>query len=121
MAKLLNDAVDQTRRAEHQQLQAEGDDTLKNTRYLWLHGQLPDTKQAGFAELLETLQHVARLGAQEGRLFVGLDALGDDREPQPVTQSDDRRGDDDVLVRLFEVHDEAAVDLDGVDRQSREV
>ena len=46
VAKLLNDAVDQTRRAEHQQLQAEGDDTLKNTRYLWLHGQLPEAKQA---------------------------------------------------------------------------
>jgi transposase len=29
VAKLLNDAVDQTRRAEHQQLHAEGDDTLK--------------------------------------------------------------------------------------------
>src|SRR5665213_2304139 len=37
VAKLLNDAVDQTRRAEHQQLQAKGDDTLKHTRYLWLH------------------------------------------------------------------------------------
>ena len=53
VAKLLNDAVDQTRRAEHQQLHAEGDDTLKNTRYLWLHGQLPETKQASFADLLE--------------------------------------------------------------------
>ena len=51
VAKLLNDAVDQTRRAEHQQLHAEGDDTLKNTRYLWLHGQLPETKQASFADL----------------------------------------------------------------------
>jgi hypothetical protein len=53
VTKLLNDAVDQTRRAEHQQLQAEGDDTLKHTRYLWLHGQLPEVTQAGFAELLE--------------------------------------------------------------------
>lgn len=53
VAKLLNDAVDQTRRAEHHQLQAKGDNTLKATRYLWLHGQLPDEKQASFAELLE--------------------------------------------------------------------
>ncbi len=63
VAKLLNDAVDQTRRAEHQQLQAEGDDTLKNTRYLWLRGQLPETKQAGFAELLEINLKTARAWA----------------------------------------------------------
>ena len=63
VAKLLNDAVDQTRRAEHQQLQATGDDTLKNTRYLWLHGQLPESKQAGFAELLEINLKTARAWA----------------------------------------------------------
>ena len=63
VAKLLNDAVDQTRRAEHQQLHAEGDDTLKNTRYLWLHGQLPETKQASFADLLEINLKTARAWA----------------------------------------------------------
>jgi transposase len=63
VAKLLNDAVDQTRRAEHQQLQAEGDDTLKHTRYLWLHGQLPEAKQAGFAALLEINLKTARAWA----------------------------------------------------------
>ena len=63
VAKLLNDAVDQTRRAEHQQLHAEGDDTLKHTRYLWLHGQLPEEKQASFAELLEINLKTARAWA----------------------------------------------------------
>jgi transposase len=63
VAKLLNDAVDQTRRAEHQQLHAEGDDTLKNTHYLWLHGQLPEAKQASFAELLEINLKTARAWA----------------------------------------------------------
>ena len=63
VAKLLNDAVDQTRRAEHQQLQAEGDDTLKHTRYLWLQGQLPAARQAGFAELLEINLKTARAWA----------------------------------------------------------
>ena len=63
VAKLLNDAVDQTRRAEHQQLQAKGDETLKNTRYLWLHGQLPEAKQAGFADLLEINLKTARAWA----------------------------------------------------------
>lgn len=63
VAKLLNDAVDQTRRAEHQQLQAEGDDTLKHTRYLWLHSQLPEAKQADFADLLEINLKTARAWA----------------------------------------------------------
>lgn len=63
VAKLLNDAVDQTRRAEHHQLQKKGDDTLKNTRYLWLHGQLPEAKQAGFADLLEINLKTARAWA----------------------------------------------------------
>lgn len=63
MAKLLNDAVDQTRRAEHHQLQKKGDDTLKNTRYLWPHGQLPEAKQAGFADLLEINLKTARAWA----------------------------------------------------------
>jgi transposase len=53
VAKMLNEAVDQTRRSEHARLQAAGDDTLSGTRYLWLHGLLPEKKQASFAELLE--------------------------------------------------------------------
>lgn len=53
VAKMFNEAVDQTRRAEHASLQAKGDDTLSGTRYLWLHGMVPETKQASFAELLE--------------------------------------------------------------------
>lgn len=53
VAKLLNEAVDQTRRAEHASLQAKGDATLSGTRYLWLHGMVPEAKQASFADLLE--------------------------------------------------------------------
>ena len=34
----VNDAVDQVRRAEHRQRQREGDETLKGSRQLWLHG-----------------------------------------------------------------------------------
>jgi transposase len=36
VAKLLGEAVDQVRRAEHKDLTAEGDDRLAGTRYLWL-------------------------------------------------------------------------------------
>lgn len=36
VAKHLGEAVDQVRRAEHKQLRAQGDDSLKGTRYDWL-------------------------------------------------------------------------------------
>ena len=36
VSKLLGEAVDQVRRAEHKELSAEGDDRLKGSRYLWL-------------------------------------------------------------------------------------
>jgi transposase len=35
----MTEAVDQVRRKEHRLLQAEGDDTLKSTKYLWLTSQ----------------------------------------------------------------------------------
>ena len=63
VAKMLNDAVNQTRRAEHARLLAEGDATLTNTRFLWLKGQLPDDQQAGFAELLEMNLQTAKAWA----------------------------------------------------------
>lgn len=37
VAKHLGEAVDRTRRAEHKNLMAQGDDTLKGTRYLFLY------------------------------------------------------------------------------------
>ena len=36
VSKLLGEAVDQVRRAEHKQLSAAGDERLKGSRYLWL-------------------------------------------------------------------------------------
>jgi transposase len=36
IAKLLGEAVDQVRRAEHKKLQSEHDQTLKGSRYVWL-------------------------------------------------------------------------------------
>ena len=53
LSKMLNESVDQTRRVEHMRLQAKGEDVLKGTRYLWLHGIVPDGKKESFAELLE--------------------------------------------------------------------
>jgi transposase len=46
VSKLLNDAVDKVRKEEHRRLLAEGDDSLKNTKFLWLQGALPEGERA---------------------------------------------------------------------------
>ena len=52
VSKLLGEAVDQVRRAEHKELTAEGDERLKGSRYLWLwhpaelSGQKPEAFEA---------------------------------------------------------------------------
>ena len=49
----MNAAVDQVRRWEHRLLRAQGDDTLKGSKYVWLYGEenVPDHQRARFAEL----------------------------------------------------------------------
>ena len=55
VASHLNQAVDQTRRAEHKALSAAGDDTLKGQRYLFLHNpqNLSDEQSRDFEQLLK--------------------------------------------------------------------
>lgn len=53
VAKPLNEAVDRTRREESAKLAAKGEDTLKSTRYLWLHGTVPERGRERFEQLLE--------------------------------------------------------------------
>lgn len=63
VAKHLSDAVDQVRRKEHQELMAEGDDTLKGTKYLWLQNpvSMPEERwNSGFAELRRMNLRTAR-------------------------------------------------------------
>lgn len=50
-----NKAVDQVRRAEHKKLMAEGDATLKGTRYIWLSGleKLSDAAFGSFEKLVQ--------------------------------------------------------------------
>ncbi len=38
LVKTMNEAVNEVRKNEHRRLQAQGDDTLKGTRQLWLYG-----------------------------------------------------------------------------------
>jgi transposase len=55
VAKHLGEAVDRTRRAEHKSLMAQGDDTLKGARYLFLYNpqNLSAEQSASFAALLQ--------------------------------------------------------------------
>jgi len=68
VSKPLNEAVDQTRREEAAKLEAAGDDTLKNTRYLWLHGTTPEAREQEFADLLEINLKTARAWAYKEQM-----------------------------------------------------
>ena len=60
IAKHLNEAVDQTRRQEARKLDEKDDPTLKHTRFLRLHGTMPEKHRASFQELLEMNLKTAR-------------------------------------------------------------
>jgi len=64
----LNEAVDATRREEAAKLAADGDDTLKNTRFLWLHGTVPQKREDEFAALLEMNLKTARAWAYKEQM-----------------------------------------------------
>jgi transposase len=51
--KHMTEAVDTVRKWEHRRLQAEGDETLKKTKYLWLYSEenLPESAAEKFAAL----------------------------------------------------------------------
>ena len=68
VSKPLNEAVDQTRREESAKLAAQGDDTLKRTRFLWLHGTVPDEREDDFAGLLEINLRTARAWAYKEQM-----------------------------------------------------
>ncbi len=65
ISKHLNEAVDKVRRQEHKQLLAQGDETLKNTRQLWLFNpvNLSDEQAADFEQLKFRGLKVARAWA----------------------------------------------------------
>src|SRR6202042_3758522 len=69
----------------------------------------------------ETLVPVASHELQKSELFGRFDALGDYLEPQLVGQRDDRTHDGYVTGIEIQVADEAAVDLELIDRKSLQV
>jgi transposase len=68
-----NEAVDQVRRAEHKELMAAGDETLKGSRQLWLYNPMhfSDEQAASFAALKDSGLKVARAWAAK-ELFTKL-------------------------------------------------
>jgi transposase len=65
LVKYMNEAVNEVRKSEHRRLQTEGDDTLKNTRQLWLYGQenVPDKHVRRFDEVKELNLQTSRAWA----------------------------------------------------------
>lgn len=65
IAKHLNEAVDTVRRQEHKQLMAQGDETLKSTRQLWLFNPMnfSDEQAEDFEQLKFSGLKVARAWA----------------------------------------------------------
>lgn len=65
VSALLNKAVDLVRRREHKELSEQGDDTLKNSRYLWLKSPSKHTpaQKKTFRQLKEIELKVARAWA----------------------------------------------------------
>ena len=68
VSKPLNEAVDHTRRDESAELAGEGDDTLKHTRFLWLHGTVPDDRKQHFESLLESNLRTAKAWAYKEQM-----------------------------------------------------
>jgi len=68
----MSNAVDHVRRAEHRRRHAEGDDTLKGTRYLWLfaEGNVPESHAERFAVL-------RAMDLETGRAWALKEALRD--------------------------------------------
>src|ERR1017187_744450 len=65
LVKYMNEAVNEVRKSEHRRLQAQGDDTLKSTRQLWLYGMenVPARHAQRFAEVKELNLQTSRAWA----------------------------------------------------------
>ncbi len=68
--RLVVDAVDKVRKAEHRALQQKGDDTLKGTKYLWLWNEenIPDYRREEFEQFRHLDLKVGRARALKENL-----------------------------------------------------
>src|SRR5688572_33309659 len=69
----------------------------------------------------EALDLVAAELAQQPHLLIVFDALGHDAQAERVRERDDHRHDVAWIAGVAHAHDEAAIDLQGVDGKAREV
>ncbi len=74
--------------------------------------------RAGRVRIQEALRELAPDHLDEGRLILRLDTFGDDIKAEVRGHRDDRLGHDHRAIAVRHVDDEAAVDLDAVNRQS---
>ena len=81
VSKPLNEAVDHTRRDESAELASAGDDTLKRTRFLWLHGTVPDDRKQHFESLLESNLRTAKAWAYKEK----WSSFGTNQTPMQAT------------------------------------
>jgi transposase len=82
VSKHLNESVDKVRREEHQKLLAKGDESLKNTKYLWLQGAAVEGDKAlAFSQLCERELKTARAWAHK-EMFVEFWEQGGEVEGQ---------------------------------------
>lgn len=66
VSKLLNEAVDTVRKEEHRRLLAKGDESLKDTKFLWMQGAVVTGERAlRFEELCERDLKTARAWAHK--------------------------------------------------------
>jgi transposase len=65
VAQLFSRAIDNTRRSENKRLMAEGDSSLKGTRYTWLRSQreLPRRLRKQLADLLQSTTQISKVWA----------------------------------------------------------
>ena len=70
VTRYVTDAVDKVRRQEHKVLKAQGDQTLKGTRYLWLMNpeKVPEWRQEEFSE-------IRKLNLKTGRAWAIKESL----------------------------------------------
>ena len=69
----------------------------------------------------KTLHHIAAGGFQEIALLYGFDTLGGNAQPHGMAKRQHCRDDGDGIDIMAQVLDEAAVDLDRVDREAMQV
>ena len=88
IAKAKNDAIDQVRRAEHKQLQKEGDKTLAGTRYAWL--KRPENRSKKQRDAFDRLRDAELKTSRAWAIGSSLEAFWSCENPEEAEAMFDR-------------------------------